>query len=108
MKVLWQEEGLRFQGAFYRFEDVLFDPKPHPTRGPPVWIGGYSEAALRRTAALGDAWHGDDLPAEKLKSSADHLRTLAKDAGRSVEVTLRRTVDMRLPRRVSTGCACPR
>lgn len=95
MKALWTETDPRFEGSFYRFGDVLFDPRPAQRGGPPIWLGGYSDATLRRTAALGDAWHADDMPIEKLRPMGERLQALAAQAARSVTITLRRTVDMR-------------
>lgn len=95
MKALWTEDDPQFEGEFYRFRDVLFNPKPAQPGGPPIWVGGNSEVALRRTARLGDAWHADDAPLEMIAAAAGQLQALAQEAGRSVEMTLRRTVDLR-------------
>ncbi|RKT18070.1 putative F420-dependent oxidoreductase [Streptomyces sp. 1114.5] len=34
----------------------------------PVWVGGHSEAALRRTVRFGDAWHPLRLPLDRMRS----------------------------------------
>ena len=46
-----------YSGEHVRFADVLFDPKPLQKPHPPIWVGGESPAALRRTVKLGDAWY---------------------------------------------------
>ncbi|MFJ9839968.1 LLM class flavin-dependent oxidoreductase [Kitasatospora sp. NPDC101155] len=38
------------------------------TAAPPVWIGGHSEAALRRAVKFGDAWHPLRLPIARMRS----------------------------------------
>ncbi len=56
MRGLWRgEHAYEWEGA--RIEDVELAPGPARPGGPPVWIGGNSDAGLRRAARLGDAWH---------------------------------------------------
>jgi probable F420-dependent oxidoreductase len=95
MQALWRDETPQHAGSFYRFTDVLFGPKPAQAGGPAIWIGGASEAALRRAALLGDGWHADDVPLEQLHPLVTQLRRLAAQQQRSVEVSLRRTIDVR-------------
>ena len=50
-KVLWTEDNPRFSGKYVTFDDVVFAPKP--VQQPiPIWVGGESGPALRRTATL--------------------------------------------------------
>lgn len=55
-KILWTEDAPRFAGSHVRFADVSFLPKPVQKPHPPIWVGGESPAALRRTVRYGDAW----------------------------------------------------
>ncbi len=57
MKALWQESPASYDGEFISFPAVGADPKPVQTPHPPIWIGGESMPAIRRTVALGDAWY---------------------------------------------------
>jgi len=57
--------------------------KPHP----PIHFGGESDAALERTAALGQGWFGYGLTPEK---SAERVRTLT----RVLEANGRRSDDL--------------
>jgi alkanesulfonate monooxygenase SsuD/methylene tetrahydromethanopterin reductase-like flavin-dependent oxidoreductase (luciferase family) len=43
----------------------------------PLWIGGNSEAGLRRTVELGDAWHPLRLSLDALRNGLDRIRELA-------------------------------
>jgi probable F420-dependent oxidoreductase len=45
-----------FGGRFFSFAGVEVAPGPARAGGPPLWVGGRSEAAIRRAAALGDGW----------------------------------------------------
>jgi alkanesulfonate monooxygenase SsuD/methylene tetrahydromethanopterin reductase-like flavin-dependent oxidoreductase (luciferase family) len=58
--------------------------KPHP----PIWIGGHSRAALRRTARHGDGWHpvgaiaASPLPPQEMRAHLDTLKRLTEAEGR--------------------------
>jgi alkanesulfonate monooxygenase SsuD/methylene tetrahydromethanopterin reductase-like flavin-dependent oxidoreductase (luciferase family) len=60
---------------------------------PPLWIGGRSDAAVRRAARSGDAWHPSHLTLDELRRQIPHLHEECERAGRSagdVKVTTRR------------------
>ena len=52
LRELWQEGASTHQGEFFRFENIVSSPKPIQPGGPPLMIGGHSEAAARRKAAI--------------------------------------------------------
>ena len=54
---LWTSAAPRFAGAHVAFDDIRFEPKPVQKPQPPIWVGGESDAALRRVARLGDGWY---------------------------------------------------
>ncbi len=58
-RALWTEEEPRFAGEHVSFGGIVFDPKPVQKPRLPIWVGGESGPALRRTARLGDAWYPD-------------------------------------------------
>src|SRR6195256_2278128 len=87
-RVLWTEENPRFAGKYANFSNIFFQPRPVQKRVP-IWVGGESGPALRRTAWLGDAWYPigtnpkfrlDTL--ERFKGGIDRLHRRAKDADR--------------------------
>lgn len=103
MKTLWTENAPHFDGKYYRISDVTMFPKPVQKPHPPIWVGGHTEAALRRTAALGDAWHPIGLRGpvglgpEDLAQKMDRIRTLARQAGRdpsTIGVAFRGPLDL--------------
>ena len=55
-KSLWTEDDPRFDGRHVHFSNISFLPKPLQQPHPPIWVGGESPAALRRTVRLGDTW----------------------------------------------------
>lgn len=50
---------------------------PHTPGGPPVWVGGNSDAALRRALRFGEAWHGSGVDAAALVEVRGRLERLA-------------------------------
>ncbi len=77
----WREETLSFHGEFVSFDDVSTGPLP--TRQPPLWVGGNSAAAIRRTVRFGDAWHPYNQRLPWLRDEGlPALRRAAEDAGR--------------------------
>ncbi len=56
MKRLWTEDKITHKGRFYTVNDAGIGLKPVRPGGPPLYIGGSSEVAVRRAARIGDAW----------------------------------------------------
>ncbi|HUN47493.1 MAG TPA: TIGR03619 family F420-dependent LLM class oxidoreductase [Stellaceae bacterium] len=88
-RTLWRDDAPRFAGQHVKFDGIVFAPKPVQKPGPPIWVGGESGPALRRTVRLGDAWYPIGTnPAHPLDSLARYragiarLRRAAGDAGR--------------------------
>ncbi len=88
MRALWEEEAPSLAGRDVTFQELLFRPKPVQPRVP-IWVGGESDAALRRTARFGDAWypasHNHESPLdtpERLAAGIARLRAAAEAAGR--------------------------
>ena len=61
---LWSEDSVTFEGDHITYRDVTIEPKP--VQSPlPLWIGGSSKAAIRRTARYGTGWlSGVQAPAQ--------------------------------------------
>ena len=57
IKQLWTHEFASFEGEFVRFENVDSRPLPVQSPHPPIWVGGRSDAAIRRAVRYGDGWH---------------------------------------------------
>jgi probable F420-dependent oxidoreductase len=56
LRALFAEAPASFAGRYFAFEGISIEPRPAQAGGPPLWVGGRSEAALRRAAVLGDGW----------------------------------------------------
>ena len=86
---LWTKEAPEYQGEHVKFSNITFLPKPVQKPYPPIWVGGESGPALRRTVKLGDVWYPGagnpkfrlDTPA-RLKERMAKLNEFAEKAGR--------------------------
>ncbi|MBE1583799.1 LLM class flavin-dependent oxidoreductase [Nonomuraea angiospora] len=56
MRRLWSGEEVSFAGRDITFHDVTLAPTPVHPSGPPIWLAGGGEPALRRVARLADGW----------------------------------------------------
>ena len=57
IKALWAaDEPIGFDGETIKFEGAQLQVGPVQRPGPPLWVGGNSQAALMRAVRVGDAW----------------------------------------------------
>jgi probable F420-dependent oxidoreductase len=107
MRECWTRAAIDFQGRYYRVRDIVFLPKPLQKAGIPIWIGGHTEAALRRAGQLGDGWHPIAmrvpalLPPSEYAEKVKQVHAWARRAGRdprAITLTVRAPMEV-LPRR---------
>ena len=79
---LWSGTSVSFEGRHHRFRDVVLAPPPVQRPAPPIWVGGRSEAALRRTARFGDGWLAYMATPQRIRDSMDRVRRHADGLGR--------------------------
>ncbi len=84
MRHYWSGERFDYQGKIFQLEDVDMLPPPVQPGGPPLWVCGRSDPAMRRAARLGDGWQPYMYTAEQLKQSVDKVRGFADEAGREL------------------------
>ena len=88
-KELWTSDSPHFEGKYVNFDDINFLPKPVQKPHPPIWVGGESRPALRRTAELADGWYplgsNPTFPMgtpEQLSAGLERLAAYARRFGR--------------------------
>jgi probable F420-dependent oxidoreductase len=82
MRALWDGDRSSYNGEFVNFRNALSYPKPVNNRRIPVWFGGESGPALRRTAEYGDGWIGFNLSPADAAPKIKRIEELLKAAGR--------------------------
>jgi len=81
---LWREDRVSFRGTHFQLSGASIAPKP-AQRDLPMWIGGASEAAIRRTARIGTGWMaGPETPSEAARVVAA-IRAATAEAGRKID-----------------------
>jgi probable F420-dependent oxidoreductase len=87
-KQLWTKSPASFTGKFYKYADIRSEPFPLQKPHPPIWVGGHSKAALRRTARHGDGWHpvgaiaASPLPPAEMRTHLAALKQMTEAEGR--------------------------
>lgn len=82
LRVLFAERPASFAGRHYAFRDVAIEPPPVQAGGPPILVGGRSEAARRRAGRLGDGWLPYLISPRSLAAGIEDVRAHASGAGR--------------------------
>lgn len=85
LRRLWTEDGVTHRGRYYRLSDVTITPKPLQRPCPPIWFGGRSEAAYRRTGRLGDGWLASFITPSEVVRAVASIRAAAEEAGRQID-----------------------
>ena len=84
MTRLWTEDRVTFEGKHYRYHDVTIAPRP--VQQPlPLWIGGSSPAAIRRTARIGTGWLGGIESPEQVAPVIAGIKAASAAAGRPID-----------------------
>ena len=99
MRALWSSELVTFEGRWHRISDAGI--KPLPVQRPiPIWLGGQSDAVLRRAARLADGWYPLITPGEEAGDLMSTMRGYARAAGRdpaAIEIETRILIGDREP-----------
>jgi probable F420-dependent oxidoreductase len=83
MRKVWAEDEVTFAGEFWKLDRITVLPKP-VQRPMPLWIGGNSEAAMRRAGRLGDGWIPSFITPEQFRVGVEKTQAFAAEAGREV------------------------
>lgn len=78
LRALWRGGMQEFHGRYYDFDAVQLAPAP--SEPVPIWVGGHSDAALRR-AARADGWIGNAYAPDEALAYVQRLNELRRAEG---------------------------
>ena len=80
---LWRSDEPSFHGRHFDIDGLAFEPKPIQQPRPPIYVGGNSNAALRRAARY-DGWQPNPInfSAADIPPRLDYLRSQGEFAGK--------------------------
>ena len=85
MRAVWSQDPVTFETKWIPAK--VQDMRSHPLPGAPIpiWIGGSSDAAVKRALRL-DGWHGSRVPPEKAAEMVRRLRAERPDPGFTISL----------------------
>jgi probable F420-dependent oxidoreductase len=82
LRSVWTGEMVEHHGEFYDFDRLEMNPAPKQRI--PIWVGGFSDPALKR-AARQDGWLSDLQTTEHIAECIDKVRRFRGEQGRPGE-----------------------
>lgn len=83
LRLLWTEDHVSYHGRIFQIDDVTMRPKPVQAHIP-IWIGGRSEAALRRAARRADGYLPYLVSVRRFRENREKLIAYAGELGRDL------------------------
>lgn len=80
---LWSEDAVDFDGTYYQYSGVSISPKP-VQKNFPLWLGGSSEPAIRRTARFGTGWQSGVETPDEVAPVVAAIKAAVKAEGRHI------------------------
>jgi probable F420-dependent oxidoreductase len=82
LRTLWTQDPASFQGRFSNFDGIVLATTTRTGGGPPIWVGGNTDAGLRRALRLGDGWHGFEVYPDEMPDINERLARIGGEVGR--------------------------
>ena len=83
MTRLWSSESVDFEGEHFSLKGATINPRPKQ-QPLPLWLGGASKAAVRRTARFGTGWLAPLQTPEEAGGTVRAIRAEAQQLGRPI------------------------
>ena len=79
---LWREDRVTLQVEEFNLREAVMRPRPAQQPRPPILIGGYVDAVLKRVATNADGWLTYFYTPESYRTSWEKILAFAREAGR--------------------------
>ena len=88
LRTVWKNPKASHHGRFFNFDSVTIEPRPvartnNDSATMDIWVGGRSDAALKRTAKLADGYFASFQTPEEYGASMAKIRDYATQYGRA-------------------------
>jgi probable F420-dependent oxidoreductase len=82
LKTIWTCDPVEFHGTYYQIPRSFIGPKPIQKPHPPIYMGAFVPAAMRRIAREADGWTPVGIPLAALPEMFAVLKGMAAEHGR--------------------------
>jgi probable F420-dependent oxidoreductase len=87
MRAVWGQDPVTFPTRWIPAVVKEMRMQPQPCAPIPIWIGGSSDAAIKRALRL-DGWHGSRVGSEQVAAMVQRLRGERPDAGFTISLRI--------------------
>jgi probable F420-dependent oxidoreductase len=81
LRELWKGGWVSWSGTYYDIPEVMMEP--HPPSPVPIYVGGHTDAALKRAAKYGDGWIGNAYPWDEAEHYIGRLKGFLAEEDRA-------------------------
>ena len=85
LRSLWTGDSVTFSGRHFKLTEAMINPGPIQRPGPPLWVSGRRDAAMRRAARLGDGWLPYFFDPDRYRDSVSKIKDFAAEDGRELD-----------------------
>ncbi|MEV6923349.1 TIGR03619 family F420-dependent LLM class oxidoreductase [Dactylosporangium sp. NPDC051485] len=97
MQAIWSGTTAQLPERFGVLREAVGGVRPASPGGPPIWVGGHSDASIRRAVRFGAGWHGSGISHDQARSFRARIDELAAEAGRDPSTVEISTVAFLVP-----------
>lgn len=95
LKAIWTTDPVEFHGEHYQIPRSFVGPKPVQKPHPPIYMGAFVPAAMRRIAREANGWTPVGVPLAAVPEMFGAIKAMAREAGRdpdALELVVRANV----------------